>query len=96
MTTQVTADLRAAAEVLRRHGWTQGTFYDPSTHRRCAVGAIRFATRRVRSRTDEALTAVENVIGGEGVIEYNDAPDRSADEVIAALETAADRAEAEQ
>ncbi len=95
MSAQVAADLRAAAEVLKRDGWTQGKFYDRSTRCRCVTGALNCATARSKRRFDSAWDALIPVIPDPNVIEWNDAPGRTADEVIAALLAAADAAEAD-
>lgn len=100
MTTQVARDLRAAAEVLRRDGWTRGFYTDPETGAHCAVGAIRSAISMTDSAPmtpalNERWDALEVVLNGEGATFWNDAPGRTADEVIAALEAAADAAEAQ-
>lgn len=115
MTAQVAADLRAAAEVLKRDGWTQGAYHsDDGCH--CALGAIArvisarsdrpnpdrwkpWADSSVRLRLD--ALALANHLGDPvfprlAVTDWNDAPGRTADEVIAALEAAADAAEADQ
>jgi hypothetical protein len=96
---QVAADLRAAAEVLRRDGWTQGGA-DPNG-RRCVVEAILAEGRDWRRALDAFRKQIDSNSGlryprGKGIAAWNDAPGRTADEVIAALEAAADAAEAEQ
>lgn len=103
MSAQVAADLRAAAEVLRRDGWCQLT-----AHRfwgqHCAAGAIEVAVDPhwkdsagweddQNARFSRATYALQDYIGASPTF-WNDAPDRTADEVIAALEAAADAAEA--
>ena len=95
MTAQVAADLRAAADVLERDGWTQGRFYDRSTHARCAVGAIHYVVNHKGVRAVQAREAFADHVGEMGS-SWNDAVGRTAAEVIAALRAAADRAEAEQ
>jgi hypothetical protein len=108
---QVAADLRAAAEVLRRDGWTQGDYYDFETGCHCVLGALiaaaggpkathpmDLAPPATRSRFDPAVKAVIDHLGfdyGLHVVDWNDAPGRTADEVIAALLAAADAAEAQ-
>jgi len=90
---QVAADLRAAADVLERDGWTQEQFTDAlGCH--CAEGAFMYATPSVE-RWTAASAALRSYLGAV-VITWNDAPGRTAAEVIAALRAAADRAEAEQ
>jgi len=102
---QVAADLRAAAGVLRRDGWTRFTALSDDGCR-CATGAIAFATSdgatsrpgRVPDdghwdRWTAACDALRAQIGDDGIADWNDTSDRTADEVIAALEAAADAAE---
>ena len=105
MSAQVAADLRAAAEVLERGGWTQGRYYRPETGCRCAIGAIVAVLGGHDTEftiPDEAQPRWRAV---EGALEahlnhfidiWNDEPGRTADEVIAALRAAADAAEADQ
>jgi hypothetical protein len=98
MSAQVAADLRAAAEVLRRDGWTQEKFTSlAGCH--CAAGAMRMVAEDVEKWRD----AIDALCDGLAIAPYpisvyrwNDAPERTADEVIAALEAAADAAEAAQ
>ena len=96
MSAQVAADLRAAAEVLRRDGWTQGVFHDTTTGCRCLQGALDavYAPRErmgayVESDEDATYVQLAKIIGTNRVIDWNDKPGRTADEVIAALEAAA-------
>jgi len=42
MSAQVAADLRAAADVLERDGWTQSDYYDDKSGFRCVYGALHF------------------------------------------------------
>lgn len=108
MSAQVAADLRAAAEVLRRDGWTQGGYFDG--RRCCQAGALLRVIEPGAKRTGElsehgherwwhAQAVIDALVipGGYGgtAIEWNDEPDRTADEVIAALLAAADAAEAQ-
>ena len=104
MTAQVAADLRAAAEVLRRDGWCQSRSH-ASTGEHCAAGAIEAAVDP-NWQTSSGWEAEQNVRFGAALnavqrridlvlTGWNDAPGRTADEVIAALEAAADAAQAE-
>ena len=118
MSAQVAADLRAAADVLERDGWTQQQYHSPAGHH-CALGAIAVAIRgsskpnpdrwkpwaenAIRLRADAEVVARSIGIPPDkhhaprlDVSDWNDDPDRTADEVIAALRAAADRAEAAQ
>jgi hypothetical protein len=104
MTAQTAADLRAAADVLRRDGWTQGAYHCEGSH--CAVGAIEMSTgvwvkgqyrNYAEPRVTEAWRALMKHLGHDepnAIFAFNDAPGRTADEVIAALEAAAQAAEA--
>lgn len=97
MSAQVAADLRAAADVLERDGWTQGEYEQPDGCK-CISGALRSVCGGIDTTdTDRYLSAwyaLRPVIG-RGAINWNDEPGRTADEVIAALRTAADAAEAQ-
>ncbi|MCW2900031.1 MAG: hypothetical protein JWO67_2296 [Streptosporangiaceae bacterium] len=103
MNAQVAADLRAAADVLRRDGWTQGSYHGPGGCH-CALGALVVATTGEELDPDEDPEVWSvRYSGAVEVLEkytkrhtpqWNDAPGRTADEVIAALLAAADAAEA--
>jgi hypothetical protein len=99
MSTQVAQDLRAAAEVLRRDGWTRDTFTDDDGCH-CVAGAVGVVTGETYiDRWREAIVTLAVSRGLApwplSVYRWNDAPERTADEVIAALEAAADAAEAQ-
>lgn len=109
MSAQVAADLRAAADVLECDGWRQESYGSP-TGCKCLYGAIHYvascgqAVSEVNMDHDELdqaarlESAVQLTIGAHGWLEtlaWNDAPGRTADEVIAVLRAAADRAEGE-
>jgi hypothetical protein len=102
MTAQVAQDLRAAADVLRRDGWTQKCFHD-ETGAHCMVGAVDVAIdpewekagdwdAEQSERWAKARRVLMAVVGDQ-LTEFNDKSGRTADEVIAALEAAADAAE---
>jgi hypothetical protein len=104
VTAQTAADLRAAADVLRRDGWIQRNDHGPHGH--CAAGAIEVAidpnsieTRNEgwdweqNERFSEATLILARSFNAE-VTAWNDTPGRTAAEVIAALEAAAQAAEA--
>lgn len=108
MSAQVAADLRAAAEVLRRDGWTRFTPVNEDGCR-CATGALAWAVSDGRTsypgkldhlgvrpfmRWMAAVDRLRAQIGDDGVVDWNDTGSRTADEVIAALLAAADAAEA--
>jgi hypothetical protein len=105
MTAQVAADLRAAADVLRRDGWIQLSDHAYGGH--CASGAIEVAIDpewedhreegweyEENQRFSEATLRLCRLVDASSVTGWNDAPGRTADEVIAALEAAAEAAEA--
>lgn len=99
--------LRGAADVIRRNGWHQDSYYDsgyPDLPKNecpvCARGAINIAANGLPDLTsdvtDAADDAMHQYLGIDGqfphsLADWNDAPERTADEVIAALEAAADR-----
>lgn len=105
MSAQTAADLRAAAKLLVEKGWTQGYYAhdaagnDTEANTKdavcfCALGALA----RVRgvsfpSDVDPMALALCRVIGTRDVDSWNDAPGRTAEEVIAALLAAADAEE---
>lgn len=105
MSAQVAADLRAAADVLRRDGWTQGGYKRCGCY--CLVGATvstitdgAFAHPLALQGDDEwrRYSEMWDVLQralGDPPATWNDAVGRTADEVIAALLAAADVAEAQ-
>lgn len=94
MSAQVAQDLRAAAEVLERDGWTQDeSISDSGQH--CAIGAIVEAVDKDMSRENPAYYTFRDYLG-QSVSRWNDRKGRTADEVIDALRAAADAAEAQQ
>jgi hypothetical protein len=100
MTAKTAADLRAAADVLRRDGWTQGKFHDAETGCHCAAGALEVATAAdISGRWLDSVRALSAQLritpGPISVYRWNDDPGRTADEVLAALEAAAEAEERE-
>ena len=108
MTAQVARDLRAAAEVLKRDGWTQGDYFDPESGCKCVSGAIAHVASQGRTpapgrldldgefdRWAAAAKVFRRVVQDDSIVNFNDTTGRTADEVIAALEAAADAAERE-
>lgn len=96
--------LRLAAALIERDGWCQGT-YIAMDGRCCAVGALVQAGGGVidpdiydagpveMARIRGAFDAVTKFIGRTWVtdlVDWNDEPDRTAEEVLAALRGAAD------
>jgi hypothetical protein len=97
MSTHTAATLRAAADLIRREGWTQARFFDERTGCRCIAGALRECTDSTQWMY--AVEALARQVGvppwPTSIYNWNDDPDRTVDEVIAALEAAAQAAEAE-
>lgn len=98
-TAQTAADLRAAADVIREHGWTQGSYVSMATGGFCMVGAIEVATGYYEPNTSEILmeawdrreTAYFALAPHTrpGPTTWNDAYDRTAEQVIEKLEQVA-------
>lgn len=81
--------LEAAANRIERLGWCQrrnGVKYGDGPN--CAVGAMIAVSTISDARP--AQIRVENFLGVPRLMEWNDAPGRTAEEVIAALRAAAD------
>lgn len=79
---------RAAADLLRRDGWCQGYYRRGKSH--CIVGAL-VKIRTINHCPD--LPALRlSTLTGYPMSSFNDAPDMTADDAIAALEIAADLA----
>ncbi len=94
MTAQVAADLRAAAELLRAEGWCQGS-YGQAGGPRCMDGAILSVTA-YPGPYDRALSVMRPVLDITATTPlaiWNDTPGRTLDEVLDALERAAQAAE---
>jgi arginine/ornithine N-succinyltransferase beta subunit len=94
---QVADDLRAAADVLERDGWTQRNYVDRGGCR-CMIGALAAATREdLRTwntvRVDAGRKAMRDFLH-QNLASWNDAEGRTAAEVTAALREAANTAEA--
>jgi hypothetical protein len=82
--------LMRAAEIIRERGWCQHNLKD-SIGRMCMVGAITEAQSCLGiSAAGRAQDAVRHELQINGFIsDWNNAPERTADEVIQALESAA-------
>lgn len=96
---QVAADLRAAADIIERDGWTQHSYREGAA--RCLVGAIEDVTGvwmtsdydpAAMFRKRAAYGAVAQVLG-TGPISWNDRQHLTANEVVATLRDAADVAQ---
>jgi hypothetical protein len=98
------ATLRAAAQLIRERGWGQGDYVNASGCF-CSVGAIRAAcgiqdfagqSKTAPSSTKpvrEALGWLSRSVGRVLMAGWNDAPDRTVDDVLAAFDRAATLAE---
>lgn len=87
--------LRKAADVIRERGWHQGDYEGPGGGV-CAEGAINVVCNGTPNESGETAHKARVVLASflNNIINsWNDAPDRTVDEVIAALEEAAKRAE---
>ena len=108
MSAQVAADLRAAADVLARDGWKQETYGSPAGCK-CLYGALHYIasdgeyvtdielSNEQERRADWLASQVMPIISAldcNELIDWNDAPGRTADEVIDALRAAAAAADA--
>lgn len=80
--------LLKAAERLRVHGHCKGSFNIGGDRPSCAAGAILSVTDDFETRI-RATRAAEAQIGNASLIGWNDAPDTTAEMVIAALTAAA-------
>jgi len=93
--------LDAAADLIERSGWTQKTSARDADGTPCAlnqgvafcpIGAIDWAdwvADHDWSLVFDAFSALADAIGGGQVAVWNDAPDRTQDDVVTALRTAA-------
>lgn len=77
--------LMDAADILRKHGWCQRALCD-DVGRYCALGAISAAGTNALNLTTGVLAKHLGIVW---ISEWNNAPERTAEEVIAALEDAA-------
>lgn len=94
----LTPDTKAlldAADYMEKHGHCKGSYrrtrHPESMPTVCAFGAILMATDDgdTRSQAAQRLAAFVGATEDHGVPDWNDAPERTADEVIAALRGAA-------
>lgn len=87
--------LRAAAERIRTGGWCQGRLGDCDGPV-CALGAIKVAMGghplgALGDTGRAALKAVNETVGADSLVLWNDAPGRTAEQVIEAFEATARR-----
>jgi hypothetical protein len=80
--------------IVRPGRWIQG-YYTTSDGRRCAVGAIRGvrSTRKARQQAKAALLHIAKNQGFQSIEGFNDRPDRTHDQVLAAFDEAITYAE---
>ncbi len=84
---------RRAADLLERDGWCQGRF-STFARRRCLSGALMAADRWGSPAVQQVQKQVLVHTGTWCPSQWNDAPGRTADEVIALLRQVADELEA--
>lgn len=108
MSAETAAILDEAANVIRRNGLHKGSFYDKGSSAPnwscCTYGAINIASggnspQATNDAGKLAYAALTKFLGlsdgiGDCIADWSDHPDRTAEQVIAALEAAA-RAERE-
>lgn len=98
--------LRDAAEYIGEHGWTQGQIKDRNTGAVCAMGALCMTEGHRAFHWKDAVSAVAKVAGvtlvthqlaegfgvfaENGIPEWNDAPERTAEEVVLTFKRAAE------
>lgn len=91
---EIAADLRSAADYLRTHGWTTGT-YGLNGGARCLVGALvgpRLSTARlVEILPDLRALGLERAawVSDAAATAWNDEPGRTLEEVLDRLESTA-------
>ena len=92
--------LRVAARILMRDGWWDGSIGQGGAHtRKCAAVAIGRAANGSGVGQEAALnhfaiylgvSGVTNTDNFDGIVDWNDAPERTAEDVILALKCAAE------
>ena len=80
MTAETRALFAKAADLLERDGWCQGTLMD-ADGKRCGAGALIGSTNG--NDYWDAVNEIRRAVGTHRVSTWNDAPERTADEVIA-------------
>ena len=88
--------LLRSAELLEQNGWCQGAFMQSG--RMCAAGAMMQAETEqddhwTASGYHEAQIAMAETIGAVSIPFWNDAPERTAEDVILAFKRAAEQFE---
>lgn len=97
MITDAGHTLREAAEYISEHGWTQGDLSN-SEGGVCALGALNCVAGIGNIRAHDAATALwdyldlrDSLTALHPVAVWNDAPERTAEDVILAMKRAAER-----
>lgn len=81
--------LLEAADLIEEKGWCQG-MYNNRSGAMCMMGAIINAGRRHEHRyTSRAHLRLIEAVGGVAPVLWNDAPERTQEEVVSALRKAA-------
>lgn len=78
--------LTQAAELIRRHGWVQRK-YGSHGEGYCIIGAIIAVPKHGSGFS--AIEALREELGDQSVMQWNDHPDRTQEEVLELLEKAA-------
>lgn len=81
---KASALLKEAAALIREKGWCQRQLKSDNGEY-CAMGAIEAKTERF-DEFSAAKALMKQRIGGHSVTKWNDEPQRTKDEVLAALE----------
>lgn len=84
-TKQVKKDAKAAADYIRKHGWVRHRFLD-YRGRVCMVGAVRSVCSGSpgvsTANSDRMENALRRIIKEQNLIDWNDTPGRTKDEVL--------------
>ncbi len=83
---------RKAADLLERDGWCQGKFRNSGAH--CVVAALTAVDDWSAPEQAAVRRRLRVHAGTEWLVNWNDAPERTADEVIALLRQVATELEA--
>lgn len=74
-----------AADYIEKHGWCQGNYCDP-LGRVCALGALNIVSCGIPNHTEGiAINAAIRLMWNLRITQWNDHPERTKEEVIAAL-----------
>ncbi len=83
---------RKAADLIERDGWCQGRFRNG--RRRCLVAALDDVSHEAVTELAVVRVVLKEHTGERWSSDWNDAPERTADEVIALLRQVANELEA--